>query len=238
MDLSDAGVAEAHRAGELLRAHGLRFDRAFVSPLRRATRTLDIVRAELNQGELPVTIDWRLNERHYGALQGLDKAETAARYGAGQLHRWRRGYHDTPPPLAPSDPRHPQFDSRYAGVPLHRLPATESLADTERRVVPYWRWGIAPLLAAGQTALVVAHGNTLRELVKYSGRFHRCRSRAPGDSHRPAAADLLAGPAFWARPVIAAIYRCGMRNSLAVRGSGPYYFQYRNKLETCWRPTP
>lgn len=167
MGLSAAGVAEAHRAGERLRALGFRFDRAFVSPLTRATHTLDIVRAELSQRQLPVTVDWHLNERHYGALQGLDKDETAARYGAGQLHRWRRGYHDTPPPLAPNDPRHPQFDSRYADVPRHQLPASESLADTERRVVPYWQARIAPLLAAGMNVLVVAHGNTLRALVKH-----------------------------------------------------------------------
>jgi 2,3-bisphosphoglycerate-dependent phosphoglycerate mutase len=167
MDLSDKGIAEAHQAGARLRAEGFRFDRAFVSPLRRATQTLDIVRAELGQAELPVVVDWHLNERHYGALQGLDKAETAARYGAEQLHRWRRGYHDTPPPLAPNDPRHPRFDARYADVPLDQLPATESLADTERRVVPYFEEQIAPPLAAGQTVLVVSHGNTLRALVKY-----------------------------------------------------------------------
>jgi 2,3-bisphosphoglycerate-dependent phosphoglycerate mutase len=167
MDLSEAGIAEAHRAGARLREEGIFFDRAFVSLLRRATQTLDIVRAELGQRQLPVTADWHLNERHYGALQGLNKTETAERFGAGQFHRWRRGYHDTPPPLAPNDPRHPRFDARYADVPLDQLPATESLADTERRVVPYFEEQIAPPLAAGQTVLVVSHGNTLRALVKY-----------------------------------------------------------------------
>jgi 2,3-bisphosphoglycerate-dependent phosphoglycerate mutase len=167
MDLSEGGIAEAHRAGRLLRDQGLRFDRAFVSPLRRATQTLDIVRAELGQDNLPVTVDWHLNERHYGALQGLDKAETAARYGAEQFRRWRRGYRDTPPPLAPNDPRHPRFDARYAELPPERLPATESLEDTERRVVAYWRQAIVPPLEWGETVLVVSHGNTLRALVKH-----------------------------------------------------------------------
>jgi 2,3-bisphosphoglycerate-dependent phosphoglycerate mutase len=167
MELSAGGIAEAHRAGALLRTHRFVFDRAFVSPLRRAGQTLDIVLAELGQNRLPVTVDWHLNERHYGALQGLDKAETAARYGAEQFQRWRRGYHDTPPPLAPNDPRHPQFDSRYAGVPLHLLPATESLADTEQRVVPYWQQTIVPRIAAGENVLVVAHGNTLRALLRH-----------------------------------------------------------------------
>src|SRR4030066_267920 len=126
MDLSEGGIAEAHRAGRLLRDHGLRFDRAFVSPLKRATQTLDIVRAELGQDNLPATVDWHLNERHYGALQGLDKAETAARYGAEQFQRWRRGYRDTPPPLAPNDPRHPRFDARYADLPTERLAGVQT----------------------------------------------------------------------------------------------------------------
>ena len=167
MDLSAGGIAEAHHAGALLRERGFVFDRAFVSVLRRATQTLDIVLAELNQGELPVTADWHLNERHYGALQGLNKAETAARYGAAQFQRWRRGYHDRPPVLDVDDPRHPRFDRRYAGLAPELLPATESLADTERRVVPYWQQAIAPHLANGERVLIVTHGNTLRALIRH-----------------------------------------------------------------------
>jgi bisphosphoglycerate-dependent phosphoglycerate mutase family 1 len=141
--------------------------RVFVSPLRRSTHTLEIVLAELNQGELPVIADWHLNERHYGALQGLNKAETATRYGAAQFQRWRRGYDDRPPALDLDDPRHPRFDARYANVPPECLPATESLADTERRVVPYWQQAIAPRVVAGEHVLVVTHGNTLRALIRY-----------------------------------------------------------------------
>ena len=167
MDLSAGGIAEAHRAGVLLRERGFVFDRALVSPLRRATQTLDIVLAELGQDALPVTVDWHLNERHYGALQGLNKADTAARYGAAQFQRWRRGYHDRPPALDVDDPRHPRFDRRYAGLAPELLPVTESLADTERRVVPYWQQAIAPRLADGEQLLVVTHGNTLRALIRH-----------------------------------------------------------------------
>lgn len=167
MDLSVGGITEAHRAGALLRAHGFVFDRAFVSPLRRATQTLDIVLAELNQSELPVIANWHLNERHYGTLQGLNKAETAARYGAAQFQRWRRGYHDRPPALDVDDPRHPRFDRRYAMLAPELLPATESLADTEHRVVPYWQQVIAPRMMNGERVLVVTHGNTLRALIRY-----------------------------------------------------------------------
>lgn len=167
VDLSAHGVDEARAAGVELRRRGFVFDIAFVSRHKRARRTLDLVLAELGQTGLPVEVSWRLNERHYGALQGLDKAETAARYGADQFRRWRRGYRDTPPALMADDPRHPRFDPAYADVPVELLPAAESLADTERRVVPYWQRVIAPPLAAGRTTLVVAHGNTLRALVKY-----------------------------------------------------------------------
>jgi 2,3-bisphosphoglycerate-dependent phosphoglycerate mutase len=167
MDLSEGGIAEAHRAGALLRERGFVFDRAFVSSLRRATRTLDIVLAELGQRVLPVTADWHLNERHYGALQGLNKAETAPRYGAAQFQRWRRGYLDRPPALALDDPRHARFDPRYAGLASELLPATESLADTERRVVPYWQETIAPCVAGGERVLVVGHGNTFRALIRH-----------------------------------------------------------------------
>ena len=208
MDLSEGGIAEAHRAGRLLRDHGLRFDRAFVSPLKRATQTLDIVRAELGQDKLPATVDWHLNERHYGALQGLDKAETAARYGAEQFQRWRRGYRDTPPPLAPNDPRHPRFDARYADLPTERLPATESLEDTERRVVAYWRQAIVPHLERGETVLVVSHGNTLRALVKH------LRGMSESEVER---LDIPTGVPLvyeYRAPAIVKSYRPGLENPL------------------------
>ena len=165
--LSARGVEEARLAGAQLRRQGLVYDIAFVSQLARAQDTLDIVLAELGQASLPIGVHWRLNERHYGALQGLDKDETAARYGATRFQRWRRGYRDTPPALAADDPRHPRFDPAYANVPAALLPAAESLADTEQRVLPYWRQVIAPQLAAGKAVLVVTHGNTLRALIKY-----------------------------------------------------------------------
>jgi 2,3-bisphosphoglycerate-dependent phosphoglycerate mutase len=169
--ITEAGAEEARRAGARLRRQGFTFDIAFVSRLARARQTLDIVLAELGQTDLPVGVSWRLNERHYGALQGLDKTETAARYGAAQFQRWRRGYEDRPPALDFDDLRHPRFDSTYAVVPRELLPATESLADTERRVVPYWRQMVVPYLEAGARVLVVAHGNTLRALVKHLERL-------------------------------------------------------------------
>lgn len=165
--LSEQGIDEAHHAGAALRRHGFHFDVAFASRLARATQTLDIVLAELGQRAVPVISDWRLNERHYGALQGLDKAETAARYGETQFQRWRRGWADRPPALAPDDPRHSRFDAAYADVPPVSLPVAESLSDTYRRVVPYWEQNIAPRIARGDNVLVVSHGNTLRALVKY-----------------------------------------------------------------------
>lgn len=165
--LSERGLEEAHLAGEQLRRQGIVFNIAFVSRLARAKDTLNIVLAELGQTSLPIETSWQLNERHYGALQGLNKADTAARYGAEQFQRWRRGYRDTPPALAADDPRHPRHDPAYADVPAELLPATESLADTEQRVVPYWQQHIAPHLARGDNVLIVAHGNTLRALIKH-----------------------------------------------------------------------
>ena len=172
--LSAHGIDEAHHAGALLRRHGFHFDVAFVSRLARSTTTLEIVLAELGQRAVPLIADWRLNERHYGALQGLNKADTAARYGEAQFQRWRRGWADRPPALAPDDPRHPKFDSAYADVVAAQLPATESLADTYRRVVPYWQDIIAPRLARGDDVLVVSHNNTLRALVKYLDGMDDC----------------------------------------------------------------
>lgn len=165
--LTEAGREEARHAGKLLRAHGFRFDRAFTSRLRRATETLEIVLRELGQEGLPVERCWRLNERHYGALEGLDKAAYAAGHGADQLHRMRRGYRDRPPALAPGDPRHPRHQKIYRDLDPALLPATESLADTAARLLPYWQNTIAPAVRRGARLLIVAHGNTLRALLMH-----------------------------------------------------------------------
>ncbi|MDN3518627.1 2,3-diphosphoglycerate-dependent phosphoglycerate mutase [Aquisalimonas lutea] len=167
VDLTEQGREEARAAGELLRAHGYRFDIAYTSVLKRAIRTLWIALDELDAMWIPVTKDWRLNERHYGALTGLNKAETAAEYGDEQVHVWRRSYATPPPPLDDSDERHPRFDPRYQGLPAGELPATESLENTLERVLPYWQSTIAPALRAHDTVLIAAHGNSLRALVKH-----------------------------------------------------------------------
>ncbi len=167
VDLSDAGVAEAHRAARLLQDHGLAFDIAFSSVLRRAIRTLWLIQDDLDRMWVPVHLSWRLNERHYGALQGLDKAETAARFGSDQVHRWRRSYRTRPPALELDDPRYPGGDPRYATLQPEDVPRSESLEDTVLRVAPYWKDSIAPRLDAGERVLIVAHGNSLRGLVKY-----------------------------------------------------------------------
>lgn len=167
VDLSEAGRAEAREAGRLLAAENLAFDVAFTSVLERAIRTLWLTLEELDRMWLPVYRSWRLNERHYGALQGLDKAETAAEHGDEQVHIWRRSYDVSPPPLAGDDPGHPKHDPRYAHLDPRVLPATESLALTLARVLPYWHDAIAPRLRAGRNVLISAHGNSLRALVKY-----------------------------------------------------------------------
>ena len=167
VDLSEQGRAEAAAGGRLMREQGLRFDVAHTSTLKRAIRTLNLALGELDQDWLPVHKSWRLNERHYGALQGLDKAETAARHGEDQVKTWRRSYDIPPPPMAADDPGHPANDPRYAGLDRNALPATESLATTLERVLPYWHDAIAPDLKAGRTVLVAAHGNSLRALYKY-----------------------------------------------------------------------
>jgi 2,3-bisphosphoglycerate-dependent phosphoglycerate mutase len=167
VDLSEAGVAQARRSGELLRALGLEYGVAFTSVLRRAIRTLWIALDGLDRMWLPQVADWRLNERHYGALQGLDKAETAARHGKEQVRLWRRSYDVPPPPLPPDDPAHPRHDPRYAGVPPGLLPGAESLKITLERVMPCWEDSIAPRLREGQNVLVAAHGNSLRALAKH-----------------------------------------------------------------------
>ena len=167
VDLSEAGVAEAGEAARLLAEGGYTFDLAFTSVLKRAVRTLWIVQDRLDLMWLPVRNDWRLNERHYGALQGLDKAETAAKFGAEQVHLWRRSYDVPPPALSRDDPRWPGHDRRYAGVDERELPLTESLKDTVARFLPYWQAEIVPELGAGRRVLVAAHGNSLRALVKH-----------------------------------------------------------------------
>jgi 2,3-bisphosphoglycerate-dependent phosphoglycerate mutase len=166
VDLTAQGREEARSAGALLREQGFDFGAAHVSVLKRAIRTLWIILDAMDRMWIPVERDWRLNERHYGALQGLDKAATSEKYGAAQVKVWRRSYDLPPPPLAADDPRHPRFDVRYRDVEPARLPATESLKDTLARVEPWWRERIAPALAPGRDLLVVAHGNSLRALVK------------------------------------------------------------------------
>ena len=166
VDLTQQGRAEAMEAARLIEAEGLDFDLAFTSVLKRAIRTLWIVMDRMDRMWVPVTRAWELNERHYGALQGLDKAETGRRHGEAQLLLWRRSYDVPPPPLPADDPRHPRFDTRYAGVDPDRLPATESLKDTLARVQPYWEANIAPQLHAGRRLIIAAHGNSLRALVK------------------------------------------------------------------------
>jgi 2,3-bisphosphoglycerate-dependent phosphoglycerate mutase len=167
VDLSEAGIAEAHAAGRLLREGGFDFDLAFTSVLRRAIRTLWICLDELDRMWLPVEHSWRLNERHYGALQGLNKAETAAEYGDEQVHLWRRSYDIPPPPLPPGDERDPGRDPRYAGLSPAELPRAESLKDTVARFLPAWHELIVPEIRAGRRVLIAAHGNSLRALVKY-----------------------------------------------------------------------
>ncbi len=167
VDLTEQGRAEARAAGRLLKAEGLVFDVAFTSVLRRAIRTLWMCLDELDQMWLPVHRSWRLNERHYGALQGLNKAETAAKHGDEQVKVWRRSY-DIPPPAMPqSDSGHPANDARYSDLDARVLPGTESLKLTLERVLPYWFDAIAPQLKQGKTVLVAAHGNSLRALYKF-----------------------------------------------------------------------
>jgi 2,3-bisphosphoglycerate-dependent phosphoglycerate mutase len=167
VDLSPRGLEEAREAGRLLRDGGYIFDVAYTSVLKRAIRTLWIVLDVLDLMWIPETKDWRLNERHYGALQGLNKAETAAKHGDAQIKIWRRSYDIPPPPLTPDDPRHPSHDPRYAKVPPSDLPLTESLKDTVDRFLPYWHQTIAPAIKAGERVVIAAHGNSLRALVKY-----------------------------------------------------------------------
>ena len=167
VDLTERGVEEARRAGRLLLDQGFDFDLAFTSLLTRAIRTLWLVQEEMDRRWIPVTKHWRLNERHYGALQGLNKAETAAKFGDQQVLAWRRSYDVPPPALTGDDERSPAYDSRYAALLPEELPVTECLKDTVLRVVPYWQMEIAPQIRAGRQVIIAAHGNSLRALIKH-----------------------------------------------------------------------
>ncbi len=167
VDLTEQGVSEARAGGRLLAEDGFRFDLCYTSVLKRGIRTLWLVLDELDQMWLPVERDWRLNERHYGALQGLNKAETAEKHGAEQVLIWRRSYDIPPPPLDMDDPQYPGRDERYAGLDPDQLPRSESLKCTVERFLPLWHETIAPQIRAGKRVLIVAHGNSLRALVKY-----------------------------------------------------------------------
>jgi 2,3-bisphosphoglycerate-dependent phosphoglycerate mutase len=171
VDLSPQGVEEAQRAGLEIARSGVLPDLVYTSVLKRAIRTAWLILEALDLLWLPVVRDWRLNERHYGALQGLDKAQTAEKFGAAQVKIWRRSYDTPPPPLTPDDPRHPRHDRRYAQLSAAELPATESLKDTLARVLPCWEQCIAPQLRAGRNVMIVAHGNSLRALVKMLDRM-------------------------------------------------------------------
>ncbi len=167
VDLSPQGLLEAKAAGQLLKAEGFQFDVAHASVLKRALRTLWITLDELDQTWIPVKKSWRLNERHYGALQGLNKAETAAKHGEAQVFTWRRSYDIPPPALDFDDKRHPRFDPRYKDVDPSDLPSCEALKNTVERFVPYWKDAIVPDLQAGKRVLIAAHGNSIRALLKF-----------------------------------------------------------------------
>jgi len=165
--LTDKGKAEAKSSGQLLKEEGFEFDLLYTSVLKRATGTMEICLDEMNIINVPIVYDWRLNERHYGALQGLNKAETAEKYGDEQVLIWRRSYSTPPPPLDIDDERHPRFDDRYGDLNENELPASECLKDTADRFLPYWHETIAPSIQSKKRVLIVAHGNSLRALVKY-----------------------------------------------------------------------
>jgi 2,3-bisphosphoglycerate-dependent phosphoglycerate mutase len=165
--LSAQGVEEAHRAGKLLRENGFTFDLAFCSVLKRAILTLNTILDEMNLDWIPVHKDWRLNERHYGNLQGLNKTEMAQKFGDEQVHIWRRSFDVRPPELGKDDPRHPRFDTRYHGIDESQLPATEALKDCIQRVLPAWNNEIAPRVRSGEKIIIAAHGNSIRALLKH-----------------------------------------------------------------------
>lgn len=167
VDLTPLGIEQAKNSGRLLKAEGYQFDIAYTSVLKRATRTLWHVLDEMDRTWIPVVNSWRLNERHYGALQGLNKAETAKQYGDAQVLAWRRSYDTPPPALEPTDPRSERADPRYARLAPDQVPLTECLKDTVARVMPFWHEALAPAIKAGKRVVVAAHGNSIRALVKY-----------------------------------------------------------------------
>jgi len=167
VDLSEEGFLQAKKAGEILKRNGYNFDAAFTSVLKRAIKTLDIVLEELDHLWIPVRKSWRLNERFYGALQGLNKAETVAQYGEQQVHRWRRDPHEHPPAVTKEDDRYPGHDLRYQHLTERELPLTENLSETMDRVLPFWHECIIPAMHKNQKVIVAAHGNSLRALIKY-----------------------------------------------------------------------
>jgi 2,3-bisphosphoglycerate-dependent phosphoglycerate mutase len=167
VDLTELGVQEAREAGKLLKEGGYAFDIAYTSVLKRAIKTLNVIQDVMNLDWLPVVRAWQLNERHYGSLQGLNKSEMAEKFGEAQVKIWRRSYDVPPPALELTDERHPKFDRRYSALSAEQLPATESLKITLERVLPYWHSTLAPEIKSGRRVLVVAHGNSIRALVKY-----------------------------------------------------------------------
>lgn len=171
VELTEKGVGEAREAGSVLKSEGYTFDMAFSSVLKRANRTLELALESMGSAKIKTVRDWALNERHYGALQGLNKAETAQKFGEEQVLIWRRSYDIPPPALETNDPRYPGNDPLYAGMDKHLLPLTESLKDTVARVVPYWNEKIAPAIKSGRRVIVAAHGNSLRALVKHLDRL-------------------------------------------------------------------
>ena len=166
VDLSEKGIKEAISSGEILKESGFDFDLVYSSLLLRANRTMDICLEEMGISDIPLNYNWRLNERHYGALQGLNKGETAQKYGEKQVLTWRRSYNTPPPPLEINDERHPRFDNSYDDLNENQLPSSECLKDTVDRLLPYWHETIAPSIQSGKKVLIVAHGNSLRALVK------------------------------------------------------------------------
>jgi 2,3-bisphosphoglycerate-dependent phosphoglycerate mutase len=167
VDLSEKGIREAKQAGAVLKREGYSFDVAFVSVLKRAIRTLWLVQGEMDLMWIPVHLSWRLNERHYGALQGLNKAETVAEYGEEQVLKWRRSYDIRPPALEKTDERYPGNDPRYKDMDEKDIPLTECLKDTVDRLLPYWRDVVAPVIRSGKRVIISAHGNSIRALIKY-----------------------------------------------------------------------
>lgn len=167
VDLTEKGAKEAKNSGILLKKHNYQFDKIFTSVLKRAVKTMDLCLNEIEQNNIPIVYDWRLNEQHYGDLEGLNKSETVKLHGEEKVFNWRRSFNVSPPPLALNDKRHPRFDNRYKKLSDLEIPSTESLKDTLNRLLPIWNQDIAPFIKSGKNALIVAHGNSLRALIKY-----------------------------------------------------------------------